>query len=151
MTTHPTIATHTSFASPLARHAPHVARVLLGLAFFASGIFGLLIAVGVVPIPPTPPDGGGAFFVALAKTGYMFPLIKCTETAVGVALLSNRLVALALVVIAPVLVNILAFHLFLSASGMGPGLVLAVLTAYLAWTQRQVFRPLLTPRPAELQ
>ena len=52
----------------------------------------------------------------------MFPLIKSTELAVGLLLLSNRLVPFALTLIAPVLVNIVAFHLVLSPTGAGAGI-----------------------------
>ncbi len=132
---------------PLTRHLPTAARVLLGLAFLASGIGGLLMAAGVVPLPQQPgPEGATAFMGALAKTGYMFALIKATETIVGALLLSNRFVPLALVILAPVLVNIVAFHAFLAPSGLGPALVLTALGGFLAWSYRVAYRPLLTTR-----
>ena len=46
------------------------------------------------------------------KTGYMMPLIFGTQLIVGALLLSNRFVPLALALIAPVIVNIVAFHAF---------------------------------------
>jgi len=51
------------------------------------------------------PEGAVAFSGALMKTGYMFPLIMGTQLLVGVLLLLNRFVPLALVLIMPVLVN----------------------------------------------
>ena len=83
-----------------------------------------------------------AFGAALMKTGYMFPLIKGTEVLVGALLLANRYVALALVLIAPVIVNIVAFHAFLAPAGLGMALFVLGLELYLAYSQRAVYAPL---------
>jgi hypothetical protein len=116
----------------------------MGLAFFVTGLNGFL---NFLPPPSTPmPEGATAFAGALMKTGYMFKLITGTQLVVGVLLLSNRFVPLALALIAPVLVNIIAFHVFLAPSGMAPGAVLLVLEIYLAWAYRGAFRPMLAVR-----
>jgi uncharacterized membrane protein YphA (DoxX/SURF4 family) len=152
MTTDAAFQSHdarTEKTTGFARHLPTAARVLMGLGFFASGIFGLLIAFGVMPLPQpsTPqPEGVTAMLGAIAKSGYFFPLIKITEAVVGVLLLANRFVPLALALIAPVLVNIVAFHAFLDPSGIVPGLVLFALELYLAWSYRAAYRPMLAPR-----
>ena len=86
---------------------------------------------------------------ALGATSYMFPLIKSTELAVGLLLLSNRLVPFALTLIAPVLVNIVAFHLVLSPTGAGAGIMLTVLTIGLAYNYRQAYAPLFTSQVSE--
>jgi len=132
-----------------ARHLPTVARILLGLGFLASGVSGLLMAAGVFPMPQPatpPPENAMAFMMGMMKSGYLFPLIKGTETVGGALLLSNRFVPLALAILAPVLVNILAFHAFLGPSGIVPGLVLFALEVYLAWAYRDAFRPMLASR-----
>lgn len=128
-----------------ARLAATVARVLFGLGFVVFGLNGFL---NFIPPPPpgTMPPGAEAFGGALFATGYMMPLIKGTETLCGVLLLANRFVPLALVVLAPVVVNIVAFHVFLAPSGTGIALLFLALELYLAWTHRQAFRPLLTAR-----
>lgn len=130
-----------------ARHLPKVARTLLGLSFLGAGLFGLAIAGGLLapPQPPTPqPANAAAFFAAVVKTGYLLPLIKVTETVAGALLLCNRFVPLALAIIAPVIMNILAYHIFLSASPVG--FVFLALEVYLAWTYRVAFRPMLKMR-----
>lgn len=134
-------------ARSFARYFPTTARILMGLIFFASGVFGLLTLLGVVPQPSAPmPAGAAAFAGALAKTGYMMPLTSGTQMIVGALLLSNRFVPLALALIAPVVVNIVAFHAFLAPSGAGPGMVVAALEVYLAWAYRNAYRPMLAPR-----
>ncbi len=92
------------------------------------------------------PEGAVEFAGALMKTGYMFPLIAGTQLLVGVLLLVNRFVPLALVLIMPVLVNIIAFHIFLQPSGIGPGVFFLVLELYLAWVYRKAFLPMLAMR-----
>lgn len=133
-------------ARPLARHLPTAARLLMGLGFFVFGLNGFL---NFIPPPKEAmPEGVAAFAGALQGTGYMFPLIKGTETLVGALLLANRFVPLALALIAPVLVNIVLFHAFLAPSGIAPGLVLLALELYLAWSYRGAFRPMLAARVA---
>src|SRR5262245_14008901 len=93
---------------------PLAARVVLGLIFTVFGLNGFL---HFLPQPPSTP-AAMAFGGALAATGYMFPLIKGTEVLAGVLLLSGRYVPLALTLLAPVVVNIVAFHLFLAPAGL---------------------------------
>jgi uncharacterized membrane protein YphA (DoxX/SURF4 family) len=127
-----------------ARYLPHIVRVLMGLMFFVFGLNGFL---NFIPPPKAPmPEGAVAFSGALMKTGYMFPFIMGTQLLVGVLLLLNRFVPLALVLIMPVLLNIIAFHIFLQPAGIAPGAVLMVLELYLAWVYRKAYCPMLTPR-----
>ena len=115
------------------------ARTLLGALFMVFGLNGFL---GFLPAPEIPAPAG-AFFVALAGTGYMLPLIKGTEIVAGLALLSGRAVPLALTVLAPITVNILLFHLFL-APGLGIPLLVLGLQLFLAWAYRGAFRGILS-------
>ena len=64
----------------------------------------------------------------------------------GLLLLGGRFVPLALAVLAPIVINIVCFHLFLEPSGIP--LPLAVLAAelYLASTYRGAFAPMLKAR-----
>jgi hypothetical protein len=126
----------------LTNKLPTAARLLLGLAFFVFGLNGFLHFL------PQPPMAGpsASFAGALFATGYMFPLIKGTEVAAGLLLLSNRYVPLALALLAPVLVNIVAFHAFLAPSGLALPIVLLVLEIYLARSFRDAFAPMLQAR-----
>ena len=119
--------------------APHVARVALGLVFF---VFGLQYFLHFLPAPPAPPEGALAFLEGLTAAGYVFPLIKVIEIAAGVALLANRFVPLALTLLAPIIVNIAAFHFLLAPSYPLPIAILA-LELFLAWSYRAAFLPML--------
>jgi hypothetical protein len=128
----------------LSRFLPPAARILMGLLFFVFGLNGFL---NFIPQPKTPlPDGAVAFAGALMKTGYLFPLIMGTQLLVGALLLSNRFVPLALALIAPIIINILAFHAFLAPSGLALAIVVLALELYLTWEYRKAFLPMLVMR-----
>ena len=127
-------------ARSITRHIPTAIRILFGLAFVVFGLDGFL---QFIPRPTTPPpQAAGEFAYALIKTGYMFPLIKGTEVLVGLLLVTNVFVPLALVLIAPVLVNIIAFHAFLMPDGLGIALIFVAVELYLAWRYRHSYRAL---------
>jgi len=117
-----------------------VARILLGLVFFVFGLNGFL---HFLP-PPDVPEAGQELMGALGDTGYFFPLLKATETVSGALLLAGVLVPLALVLLAPIVVNIVAFHLFLAPGGMPIAILVLVLEVFLAWGYRGSFRSVLT-------
>jgi hypothetical protein len=66
----------------------------------------------------------------------------------GALLLAGRYVPLALTVLAPVIVNILAFHIFLEPAMLPLPIVVLALEITLAWHYRDVFRPMLQARVA---
>ncbi|MCA9673921.1 MAG: DoxX family protein, partial [Myxococcales bacterium] len=121
-----------------------VARYVLGLIFFVFGLNGFLHF-----IPQPPPEGAAATFMGgLAATGYFFPLLKGTEVVAGALLLSNRLVPLALTVLAPIVVNIVAFHVALAPAALPMAILVLVLEIGLAWAYRDVFAPILRSQAA---
>jgi len=126
------------------RLLPTIARILMGLGFLVFGLNGFL---HFIPQPKNAmPEGAAEFAGALMNTGYMFPMVMGTQLLVGVLLLLNLFVPLALALIAPVLVNIVAFHIFLAPSGLAPGLILMALELYLAWAYRRSYAPMLALR-----
>lgn len=115
------------------------ARYVLGGVFLLFGLNGFL---QFLP-QPAMPEPAGQFAMALAATGYMFPLVKLTEIVAGALLLSGRFVPLALALLAPVLVNIVAFHALLAPAGLALPIVLLATELYLAWSYRAAFAPML--------
>ncbi|MGI9091398.1 MAG: DoxX family protein [Gemmatimonadaceae bacterium] len=131
-------------AKSISRYFPVLGRVVMGLLFLVMGLNGFL---NFLPQPSTPmPQGAVAFIGALMSSGYMLPLIAGTQVIVGVLLLTNRFVPLALALLAPVVVNILAFHVFLAPSGIGVAIVVVALEVYLVWAYRKAYGPMLAVR-----
>ena len=122
--------------------APLVARTLLGLVFFVFGLNGFLHF-----LPQPPPPASALPFLQLMTGSYLLTLVKATEVTVGVLLLSNRFVPLALTLLAPVTVNIVLFHATLEpASTLALPLVIVGLQLYLAWVHRAAYSALFVSR-----
>lgn len=131
-------------AKSFTRHIPTVGRILMGLLFFVTGLNGFL---NFIPQPKAPmPQAAADFAGALIKSGYLFRLVMTTQLLSGVLLLMNRFVPLALALLAPVVVNIVAFHVFLAPSGLGLAIFVLVLELYLAWAYRGAYRSMLVLR-----
>jgi uncharacterized membrane protein YphA (DoxX/SURF4 family) len=128
--------------NPMKTKVTLAARILLGLIFLVFGANGFFHFIPQPPMSGPPAEFAGA----LMATGYMFPLIKGTEVVAGLLLLSGRLVPLALTLLAPVVVNIVAFHLFLAPAGLALPIVIVVLGVFLAWSYRSAFAGVLNVR-----
>lgn len=140
----PETKAHTESPTQRRRYLPAIARILMGLGFFVFGLNGFL---QFIPQPKTPmPEGAAAFAGAMMKTGYLFQMVMGTQLLVGVLLLLNRFVPLALVLSMPILLNIIAFHIFLQPAGLPPGAVLMGLELYLVWAYRGYYRSVLAAR-----
>ena len=114
------------------------ARLGLGLVFVVFGLNGFLHF-----LPAPPPTGDAAVFVGgLASASYFFPLLKGLEVVAGLMLLANVRVPLALTVLAPIVVNIVAFHVELAPAGLPMAIGVLALEVYLAWSYRRVFAPI---------
>ncbi len=111
-----------------------IARVLLGLVFV---VFGLNKFLNFIHMPP-PSGEAGAFFGALYVTHYLYVIATC-EVLGGLLLLLGRYVPLGLTLVGPVVVNILAFHIFMNHEGWPPAALVAVLSLFLLWRYRENF------------
>lgn len=93
------------------------ARIVLGLIYTVFGGMGLAIALGLMAMPETAmPEKAMAFMTGIMGSGYFFPLLKVTEVACGLMLLTGFSAPLGLVIIAPVTLHILLYHFFLTPS-----------------------------------
>jgi uncharacterized membrane protein YphA (DoxX/SURF4 family) len=99
-----------------------IARILLGLIFVVFGLNGFLHFIPSQPIP-----GLAGQFVAVVFTSHYYVTIFAVQFIGGALLLSGRYIPLALTILAPIIVNILNFHITMAPAGIGPGLVATVL------------------------
>jgi uncharacterized membrane protein YphA (DoxX/SURF4 family) len=90
-----------------------VARILLGLIFVVFGLNGFFNFLSMGPMPT---GLAGQFVGALALSHYYW-VVAALQIAGAALLLVNRFVPLALVLLGPVIVNILCYHVFLNSSG----------------------------------
>jgi uncharacterized membrane protein YphA (DoxX/SURF4 family) len=123
-----------------ARHIPTIARILLGLLFVVTGLNGFLDFI------PKPKEPLPAFVQALAATPYMMTLISGTQLLSGVLLVTGLFVPLALALLAPVVVNIVLFHVYINRTGLEIALVVLLLELYLAFSYRGAFASMLAIR-----
>jgi putative oxidoreductase len=109
-----------------------IARLLLGLIFVVFGLNGFLHFIKA----PMPTGIAGQFVGAIFASGY-WAVIFGVQVISGVLFLANRFVPLALVLIGPVIVNILAIHGLMGAPGLPLAIVVAVLWAIVAIRNKQ--------------
>jgi uncharacterized membrane protein YphA (DoxX/SURF4 family) len=112
-----------------------IARILLGLIFVVFGLNGFLNFLSMGPMPT---GLAGQFMGALFLSHYYW-VVATLQIAGGLLLLVNRFVPLALVLLGPVIVNILCYHLFLNHVGAPPAIVVTVLWFIVFYANRQHF------------
>ena len=104
------------------------ARIILGLIYFVFGSMGLAIAFGLMKMPEQPmPEAAETFMKGIMATGYFFPVLKVTEVVFGFLLFFKRTAPLALVVLAPVTLQIILFHACLT-TGAGNLIIPSVMS-----------------------
>jgi uncharacterized membrane protein YphA (DoxX/SURF4 family) len=118
-----------------------IARILLGLPFF---IFGLNDFFHFIPMQQIQGDAG--VLVTIMYTHGWLVFHGLLYVIAGALLLVGRYVPVALVILGPIIVNILVFHVTLAPSGIGPGLVCALLELFLIWAYWPAFRAIFTSK-----
>jgi putative oxidoreductase len=119
-----------------------IARLLLGLIFVVFGLNGFL---NFLDMGPMPSGLAGQFIGALFQSHYLW-VVAGLQVVGGLLLLVNRFVPLALVLLGPVIVNILLYHLFLNRAGFGPAILVTVLWFIVFYGHRQYFSGIFVQR-----
>jgi hypothetical protein len=120
-----------------------IARFLLGLIFFTFGLNGFLHF-----IPASLPSGTAGQFVGALFVSHYLVVVFLLQLVAAVLLLINRYVPLALALLAPIIVNILLFHLLMAPSGLALAIVVTVLWIVVFLSVRSAFTGLWQPRIA---
>ena len=124
------------------KHATTISRIILGLIFFVFGLNGFF---PFIPMGTMPPEVN-AFMGAMAATGYFIPVLALTQVTSGALLILNFYVPIALILLAPVIFQIVLFHIFLESGGMLLTVVLVILESFLAYKHWKYFSALFTKK-----
>jgi hypothetical protein len=122
-----------------------IARILLGLIFV---FFGSNILIHFLPTPPMPPGPMANFSGAMFATHYIH-VVGFLQVVSGLFLLVGRYVPLALTILAPIIFNILLFHITMNPEGIVPGLVVTILWFLVFWRFHPAFHGILMARAPE--
>ena len=116
-----------------------VIRLLLGLLFAVSGIFGFVFLF--MPAPPMPSGLAGQLMLVLF-TSHWVQAIDFVELIAGALLLAGRYVPLALTLLGALLYNILVFHITMQPQSLPLPLVVFACWSFLVWRYRSSLAPL---------
>jgi uncharacterized membrane protein YphA (DoxX/SURF4 family) len=84
----------------------------------------------------------GEFRSSLGAAAYILPVVGVLEVFIGILLLLKRWVPFAAILLAPISINILLFHLFLEIPGVGIAILVVVFNAILIYKHWRLYRPL---------
>jgi hypothetical protein len=115
-----------------------VAKYLLALMFLVFGLNGFL---HFIPMGPMPTGPASQFFRAIMESGYS-GLIYGAQV-LGAILLLTPYTALGLTVMAPVIVNILVFHITMMPATVAPGILALILWLLVFYPIRAAFQGIL--------
>ena len=126
------------------KYAPQIAATLLGLLFV---VIGLNFFLKFIEMPPGPPEGSppALFFAAIFPTGYL-AFVKVLEILGGILVAIPKTRVIGLFVLIPIIINILAFHVFLLKGAAIVDPVIALITLlplFLIWKERAHFLSLI--------
>lgn len=117
---------------------PHLLAGTLGLLMVVFGLnkyFGYLEDFSLRP-------AAQAFWDGLANSGYFFEWLGAVEALAGVLLLIPRTRIIGALVLFPIALNILVFHLFLAPEAIVFGLAVFLLNLVVLWEGRKALLPL---------
>jgi len=119
-----------------------IVRVLMGLMFAFASI------VVLFKLMPQPEQTGNVkiFMDGMTASVYLMTTVKIIELVCAIAFLSGRFVALATVVIFPINLNILLFHVFLEPSGLPMAILLILGNLFLAYYYRDRYTSMLAAK-----
>jgi putative oxidoreductase len=121
------------------------ANIVGGLLGFLFAAFSLMALLHMAPNPSFPPGSPVDHFMqAFGPTGYM-TMVEIFELTGGLLVIIPKTRNLGLLVLGPIIINILAFHILVmnwaGLNGIHAFIVIAAL--FLLWTERKAFAGLI--------
>jgi putative oxidoreductase len=92
------------------------------------------------------PTGLAGQFISALVMSHYFWVVAALQVIGGALMLVNRFVPLGLVLLGPVIVNIILYHVFLNYSGMLMAIVVAILWLIVFYGHRQYFSGIFVQR-----
>ncbi len=116
------------------KYTYNTTRILLALVFFVFGFSYFITPVDKIPMDLS--TSSGQFMAALFATGYFLPFLKAVEGIAGFMLFFKRWTPLALLVLAPIAINITLANTLLApinTVGILMAVVIDAISVFLAW------------------
>ncbi|MFC4403398.1 DoxX family membrane protein [Gracilibacillus xinjiangensis] len=120
----------------------HVSRLFLGAVFLIAGVNGYFVYFDFEPFITTSPEA-----MALFEFRYLLFIEKTLEIICGILLLINQFTPLALIILAPIIINIILLHIFMDPSLLALAVLLFLAHGYLIFYYRRLFLPIITRNP----
>jgi hypothetical protein len=124
------------------KYLPTIIRYLLGVIFLVNGVN---MFAQFMPLPnPEQPDLAQRFLNILREGGYFYPTLGAVKIGTALALFSNRYLPLMLIVMFPITLNGVLFHLKMDPMMAPVAVVVMFMQCYLIYRNREKYQPMLS-------
>jgi len=113
-------------------------RVILAIALLFFGANKLFEFIPLYKLP----SQATSFMESLQSSGYVIYVVAILEMVIGLMLLFKKWVPFALILLAPISLNILLFHLFLDVSDVWVAILIVSFNVILIYKYWKAYRPL---------
>ena len=118
--------------------ASTIISILLGLTLIIFGLNKFFTFMPVVELSAP----GLEFMGAFIKVGYGMTIIAIVEIVTGILIATNTYRALALVILFPIMLNALLFHVFLDPENIFPAVLAVGMNSFLMYSSKEKYSPL---------
>lgn len=115
-----------------------IVRITLGIILV---VFGSNKFLHFISMPP-PPGSAGEFLNTLGASGYIFPMLGVVEVCIGAMLLCKQWVPFGILLLAPISLNIVLYHLCFGVPGIWIALLVLTLNAVMVYKHWKLYSPL---------
>ena len=113
-----------------------IVRIILAAFLITLGLNGFF---NLLPYPEMN-DSAYAFMGAINSAKFIFPLIGLIEVITGVLLLAKKAIPFSLIMVFPILINAMIFHLSLNPEGMLFATICFVCNIFSLYTYRENYK-----------
>jgi uncharacterized membrane protein YphA (DoxX/SURF4 family) len=116
-----------------------VVSLLTGLMFINAGLNKFF---NYMPPPADLPENVMSAMKAFMEIGWLMPLIGAVEITGGVLLITNKYRALGAIILLPVMVGIIVFHITTAPSGLPLVIAMLAVVSWVIFENREKYLPL---------